>query len=123
MDVLQFIINNFDNLIAILIIFTAIIFAFMALKYPMLKEQLKQLITEAEIKFPMENSGELKKSEVLRQIYELLPSWMKTFVSYGMLSWVIEKTLILCKKMWEENENIGSYIEEEKKKILSNKIL
>ena len=120
MDVLQFIINNFDNLIAILIIFTAIIFAFMALKYPMLKEQLKQLITEAEIKFPMENSGELKKSEVLRQIYELLPSWMKTFVSYGMLSWVIEKTLILCKKMWEENENIGSYIEEEKKKILNN---
>ena len=80
-----------------------------------LTEQLKQLITEAEINFPIEGSGELKKSEVLKQIYELLPNWMKTFVSYGMLSWLIEKTLVTCKKLWAENENIGLYIEQEKK--------
>lgn len=118
MDVLQFIINNFDNIISLLIILAAIIFAFMALKYPMLTEQLKQLITEAEINFPIEGSGELKKSEVLKQIYELLPNWMKTFVSYGMLSWLIEKTLVTCKKLWAENENIRLYIEQEKKKVL-----
>lgn len=119
MEVLQFIINNFDNIITLLIIFAAIVFAFMALKYPMLREQLKQLITEAEIKFPMESSGELKKSEVLKEVYELLPSWMKTFVSYGMLSWLIEHTLKICKELWNSNSSIAEYIEGEKNKVLN----
>ena len=122
MEVLQFIINNFDNIITLLIIFAAIVFAFMALKYPMLREQLKQLITEAEIKFPMESSGELKKSEVLKEIYELLPNWMKTFVSYGMLSWLIEHTLKICKDLWNNNSSIAEYIKGEKSKILNEQI-
>lgn len=118
MEVLKFIVSNFDNIIAILVILLAIICALVALRYPTLKNTLIQLVTEAEIKFPIKESGELKKSFVLNEIYKILPGWMKTFVTYSMLSWMIEKALVVAKELWGNNEEIGKYIDEMKKIIM-----
>lgn len=118
MEVLKFIIANFDNIIAILVILLAIICALVALRYPTLKNTLIQLVTEAEIKFPFKESGELKKSFVLNEIYKILPGWMKTFVTYSMLSWMIEKSLVVAKELWGNNEEIGKYIDEMKKILM-----
>ena len=118
MEVLKFIVANFDNIIAILVILLAIICALVALRYPTLKNTLIQLVTEAEIKFPFKESGELKKSFVLNEIYKILPGWMKTFVTYSMLSWMIEKSLVVAKELWGNNEEIGKYIDEMKKIIM-----
>ena len=118
MEVLKFIVSNFDNIIAILVILLAIICALVALRYPTLKNTLIQLVTEAEIKFPFKESGELKKSFVLNEIYKILPGWMKTFVTYSMLSWMIEKSLVVAKELWGNNEEIGKYIDEMKKILM-----
>ena len=118
MEVLKFIVDNFDNIIAILVILLAIICALVALRYPTLKNTLIQLVTEAEIKFPFKESGELKKSFVLNEIYKILPGWMKTFVTYSMLSWMIEKSLVVAKELWGNNEEIGKYIDEMKKILM-----
>ena len=118
MEVLKFIVANFDNIIAILVILLAIICSLVALRYPTLKNTLIQLVTEAEIKFPFKESGELKKSFVLNEIYKILPGWMKTFVTYSMLSWMIEKSLVVAKELWGNNEEIGKYIDEMKKILM-----
>ena len=118
MEVLKFIVDNFDNIIAILVILLAIICALVALRYPTLKNTLIQLVTQAEIKFPFKESGELKKSFVLNEIYKILPGWMKTFVTYSMLSWMIEKSLVVAKELWGNNEEIGKYIDEMKKILM-----
>ena len=118
MEVLKFIVANFDNIIAILVILLAIICALVALRYPTLKNTLIQLVTEAEIKFPIKESGELKKSFVLNEIYKILPGWMKTFGTYSMLSWMIEKSLVVEKELWGNNEEIGKYIDEMKKILM-----
>ena len=36
---------------------------------------------------------------------------MKTFVTYSMLSWMIEKSLVVAKELWGNNEEIGKYID------------
>ena len=114
MDILNFIANNFDNIVALAVILLAIISSVIALKYPLLRDQLIQLITKAEIDYPIDGSGELKKSQVLLELYNLLPSWMKTFVTRGMLSWIIEKSLILAKEIWKKNPIIEQYITQKK---------
>ena len=43
---------------------------------------------------------------------------MKTFVTYSMLSWMIEKALVVAKALWGNNEEIGKYIDEMKKIIM-----
>ena len=121
MEVLKFIIANFDNIIAIIVILMAVICALVALRYPTLKNTLIQLVTEAEIRFPVKDSGELKKSFVLNEIYKVLPNWMKTFVTYSMLSWMIEKALIVAKDLWGSNEELGKYIDAMKEILLYEK--
>ena len=121
MEVLKFIIANFDNIIAIVIILMAVICALVAFRYPTLKNTLIQLVTEAEIRFPVKDSGELKKSFVLNEIYKVLPNWMKTFVTYSMLSWIIEKALIVAKDLWGSNEELGKYINAMKEILLYEK--
>ena len=121
MEVLKFIIANFDNIIAIIVILMAVICALVALRYPTLKNTLIQLVTEAEIRFPVKDSGELKKSFVLNEIYKILPNWMKTFVTYSMLSWMIEKALIVAKDLWGSNEELGKYIDAMKEILLYEK--
>ena len=121
MEVLKFIIANFDNIIAIVVILMAVICALVALRYPTLKNTLIQLVTEAEIRFPVKDSGELKKSFVLNEIYKVLPNWMKTFVTYSMLSWMIEKALIVAKDLWGSNEELGKYIDAMKEILLYEK--
>ena len=121
MEVLKFIIANFDNIIAIVVILMAVICALIALRYPTLKNTLIQLVTEAEIRFPVKDSGELKKSFVLNEIYKVLPNWMKTFVTYSMLSWMIEKALIVAKDLWGSNEELGKYIDAMKEILLYEK--
>lgn len=121
MEVLKFIIANFDNIIAIIVILMAVICALVALRYPTLKNTLIQLVTEAEIRFPVKDSGELKKSFVLNEIYKVLPNWMKTFVTYSMLSWMIEKALIIAKDLWGSNEELGKYIDAMKEILLYEK--
>ena len=121
MEVLKFIIANFDNIIAIVVILMAVICALVALRYPTLKNTLIQLVTEAEIRFPVKDSGELKKSFVLNEIYKVLPNWMKTFVTYSMLSWMIEKALIVAKDLWGSNEELGKYIDAMKEILLHEK--
>lgn len=121
MEVLKFIIANFDNIIAIVVILMAVICALVALRYPTLKNTLIQLVTEAEIRFPVKDSGELKKSFVLNEIYKVLPNWMKTFVTYSMLSWMIEKALIVAKDLWGNNEELGKYIDAMKEILLYEK--
>jgi len=121
MDVLKFIIANFDNIVTLIVILLAIICALVALRYPTLKNSLIQLVTEAEIKFPVKDSGELKKSWVLNEIYKTLPAWMKTFVTYSMLSWMIERALTVAKALWGSNEELGKYIDAMKEILLFEK--
>lgn len=110
MNILNFIINNLEDIIICVIILMAVIFSLIALRYPLLKEQLVTLLTQAEKDYPLPDSGELKKSVVMLQLYQLLPNWMKTFVTYNMLSWMIEKTLVMVKNLWENNSSIQSYL-------------
>lgn len=68
------------------------------------------LVTDAEITYGG-GTGILKRSEVIKQLYNMIPDEYKMYVTEENLDAVINKVLPEAQKLWEENSQIKALIE------------
>ena len=94
---------NIDLILAaIVVVISAIILARRG-QLNMLRELILSLVVGAEIDYGG-GTGEIKKSKVMKQVYELLPSLSKLVISENEISNLIESAKSEMDKLASENE-------------------
>ena len=110
MNVLNFIITNWDFILLVVAAIIAVLyFAFKGNKSVIMK-MLYALVTEAEKELGS-GTGALKLATVIAQIYPELPAFLKLFVSEKTLTKWIEDALAAAKEAWKQNAAMSEYIE------------
>lgn len=127
MKILEFIMENWDNILVGIAMVGALItgvyqwvkingpkFAAMtsAEKIAYVKRLLENLIpvalvlvTDAEIKWGG-GTGELKRADVIDQLYARIPDEFKKYITEENLDAVLEAALEAAKKLWGDNPNV-----------------
>ena len=109
MNVINFILANWDFILLIVAAVAAIVFAIFKGNKSVVMKMLYALVTEAE-KEMGGGTGSLKLASVIEAIYPKLPAVIKMFVTDAMLKKWVEDALVLAKEAWEKNANIARYI-------------
>lgn len=110
MNVIQFIMGNWDFILLIVLAALALIWAIFKGNKSVVMKMLVSLVTEAEKNFGG-GTGTLKLASVIATIYPKLPAIIKAFITDGMLTKWVEEALIIAKEKWKTNSNIKAYIE------------
>lgn len=105
MKFLNFVIDNWESISALLFFLLSIIAAIVKKDTTIFKNILFKLITDAENEFGA-GTGKLKKEAVIQWGYDLLPSSIKTIVTYKRLSKWVESALDYAKAEWEKNPRL-----------------
>lgn len=109
MNVINYIVNNWDFVLLIAAALAAVVFfAFKGNKSVVMK-MLYALVTEAEKELGS-GTGSLKLATVVASVYPKLPTIIKTFISEKTLTQWIEEALTEAKDSWQKNTNIAGYI-------------
>lgn len=109
MNVINFILANWDFILLIVAAVAAIVFAIFKGNKSVVMKMLYALVTEAE-KEMGGGTGSLKLASVIEAIYPKLPAVIKMFITDAMLKKWVEDALVLAKEAWEKNANIAQYI-------------
>lgn len=109
MNVVNFIIANWDFILLILAAVSAVVFAVFKGNKSVVMKMLYALVTEAEKDFGS-GTGSLKLASVIETIYPKLPAVIKMFVTDKTLQKWVEDALATAKATWEKNANIANYI-------------
>ena len=110
MNVINYIIENWDFILLIFAALAAIVyFAFKGNKSVVMK-MLYALVTEAEKELGG-GTGSLKLATVIGQIYPKLPAVIKLFITEKILAQWVEEALAAAKEAWANNTAIADYIE------------
>lgn len=110
MNVVNFIIANWDFILLVVAAVAAVVFAVFKGNKSVVMKMLYALVTEAE-KNLGGGTGSLKLATVIETIYPKLPAVIKAFVTDAMLEKWVEEALTAAKTAWEKNEKIAEYIE------------
>ena len=109
MNVLEFIIANWDFILLIVAAVAAVVFfAFKGNKSVVMK-MLYALVTEAEKAYGG-GTGALKLATVIAAIYPKLPAMLKLFITEATLTKWVEDALTAAKEAWKKNAAIADYI-------------
>lgn len=109
MNVVNYIIANWDFILLIVAAVAVMIFAIFKGNKSVVMKMLYALVTEAE-KNMGGGTGSLKLASVIEEIYPKLPTVIKMFITDTMLKKWVEDALIVAKDAWEKNANIAQYI-------------
>ncbi len=109
MDVINFVLENWDYILLIVAAVAAVIFAIFKGNKSVVMKMLYALVTEAE-KNMGGGTGSLKLASVIEAIYPKLPAVIKMFITDAMLEKWVEDALKIAKEAWEKNSNIAQYI-------------
>lgn len=111
MQVINFIITNWDFLLLIVLSVAAVVFyAFKGNKSVIMK-MLYALVTEAEKELGG-GTGSLKLASVIAKIYPHIPAVVKMFITEETLTQWIEEALLKAKEEWARNPALlTAYIE------------
>ena len=109
MNVINFILANWDFILLIVAAVAAVIYAIFKGNKSVVMKMLYALVTEAE-KEMGGGTGSLKLASVIEAIYPKLPAVIKMFITDAMLKKWVEDALVLAKEAWEKNANIAQYI-------------
>ena len=109
MNVWNFILANWDSILAALIVIGVAIIGVIKQEKNIVFKMLFSLVTEAEKQYGG-GTGELKLSSVVAQIYEKLPS-LSRFIPVKTLEKWVNEGLEDAKKKWEANTKVATYIE------------
>lgn len=109
MNVIEFILANWDFILLIVATVSAVVFAVFKGNKSVVMKMLYALVTEAEKDFGS-GTGSLKLASVIETIYPKLPSVIKMFVTDKTLQKWVEDALATAKATWEKNANIANYI-------------
>nr|DAF88463.1 MAG TPA: holin [Siphoviridae sp. ctdHi7] len=110
MNVVNFIIANWDFILLVVAAVAAVVFAVFKGNKSVVMKMLYALVTEAE-KNLGGGTGSLKLATVIETIYPKLPAVIKAFVTDAMLEKWVEEALAAAKTTWEKNAKIAEYIE------------
>ena len=109
MNVLNFIIENWDFLLLIVAaVATLVFYSFKGSKSVVMK-MLYALVTEAEKELGS-GTGALKLASVMATIYPKLPTVIKMFITEKTLTKWVEDALKEAKETWKKNAAIAGYI-------------
>lgn len=111
MNVVNFIVQNWDFILLIVAAIAGVVFAIFKGNKSVVMKMLFSLVTEAEKEYGG-GTGVLKLAEVMNQIYPKLPPIVKTFVTAERLTKWVEEALTAAKAKWESNTAIAAYIEQ-----------
>ncbi len=109
MNVLNFIVQNWDFILLIVAAVAAIVFAIFKGNKSVVMKMLYSLVTEAEQIYGA-GTGSLKLAAVIDAIYPKLPAVIKTFVSDKTIVKWVEEALEAAKDAWQKNDAIADYI-------------
>lgn len=108
MELLNFILENWDSILGALAIIIVAVLAVVKQEKAVIFKMLYALVTEAEKQYGS-GTGELKLSSVIAQIYEKAPAAVKVIPVSTLQSWV-EEALEAAKEKWAKNSNVATYI-------------
>ena len=101
MNVLNFIIANWDFILLIVAAAVAVVFAIFKGNKSVVMHMLYALVTDAETQ--LGGVGSLKLAAVIDAIYPKLPGIIKTFISNETLVRWVEEALAKAKEAWAKN--------------------
>lgn len=110
MNVLNFIVSNWDFILLIVAAVAAVVFAIFRGNKSVVMKMLYALVTEAE-KDLGAGTGSLKLAQVIAAIYPKLPAVIKAFVTDETLAKWVDDALDIAKEAWKKNSAIAAYIE------------
>ena len=102
MNVINFIIQNWDFILLIIAAVAAVVFAIFKGNKSVIMRMLFNLVIDAEQAFGA-GTGSLKLAAVIDLIYPKLPAIIKAFISDKMLVKWVEEALAAAKEAWEKN--------------------
>ena len=108
MSLINFIVENWDILLAAAAIIGVTIFAVIKQEKAIIFKMLYALVTEAEKQYGS-GTGELKLSAVISQLQEKMPTVAGAIPVKTLEKWV-EQALTEAKEKWLKNINVASYI-------------
>lgn len=108
MELLDFILQNWDLILGALAIIIVAVLAVVKQEKAVIFKMLYSLVTEAEKQYGS-GTGELKLSSVIAQIYEKAPAAAKVIPVSTLQKWV-EDALTAAKEKWAKNANVATYI-------------
>lgn len=105
MQIIEFIINYWSDILFILLVIGVIIYAIYKKDLSLVYKQLFSLVTEAEKEYGP-GTGVLKLASVIAAIYPHLPRLLKLFLTEKKLTQTIEKVLAEAKQKWDSNKKL-----------------
>lgn len=114
MEVINFLVQNWDSVLVVLLAATGIIFLIAKRQYAILDKIIFSLVTEAEKKFGG-GTGAAKLAAVIDWVYPKIPAVIRLFISEAQLEKLIERVLADAKERWEKNPHLSAYISDNQK--------
>lgn len=114
MNFLNFIMANWDSILAVLAIIAVSILALVKQEKTVIFKMLYALVTEAEKNYGA-GTGELKLASVIASVYEKIPPFVATIIPAKTLENWVEQALVEAKNKWAKNLNIATYIDPQDK--------
>lgn len=111
MNVINFIVQNWDFILLIVAAATVIIFAIFKGNKSVVMRMLYSLVTEAEQIYGA-GTGSLKLAAVIDEIYPNLPAVIKLFISDKTLVRWVEDALTAAKEAWKKNAVLAEYVKQ-----------
>lgn len=109
MDILNFIIANWDSVLLTFAFAAFLLILYKRGRVEIVKKILFALVSQAEKEFGG-GTGELKKSVVLQWVYEKLPKIVTCIFSQKEIENLIESVLEYAKTKWAANTALNTYI-------------
>lgn len=109
MNVINFIAQNWDFILLIVVAVAAIIFAIFKGNKSVVMRMLYSLVTKAEQIYGA-GTGSLKLAAVIDAIYPNLPAVIKLFITDETLVKWVESALETAKEAWEKNTALAEYV-------------
>ena len=111
MNVINFIIQNWDFILLIVAAVAAIVFAIFKGNKSVVMRMLYSLVTEAEQIYGA-GTGSLKLAAVIDEIYPNLPAVIKLFISDKTIVKWVEDALAAARDAWKKNAALAEYVKQ-----------
>lgn len=110
MQILKWVLVNWDSVLLIALVVALIIYLIKSGQTKILKQIAVKFVTDAEGECGA-GTGVIKLSEVVAKLYGYLPSVVRVLFTEKQLVKIAESVLEEAKKKWETNGNLATYIE------------
>ena len=110
MQILKWLLVNWDSVLLVALVVALIIYLIKTGQTKILKQIAVKLVTDAEGECGV-GTGIIKLSDVVAKLYTHLPSVIRILFTEKQLVNIAEAVLKEAKKKWETNGNLTTYIE------------